>query len=110
MSKTKTESVVLAKKLGIGEIEALSEQLVPLLIAADEKITVNANEVESIDIAALQVLVAFSNSAARRSKTVHWTCSEGVVKEMAELCDLDRHLTLDTESEVIEDDGLCPVF
>ncbi len=101
--------IVLNRKLGIADVEDLSGLLAPVL-DTEQEIVVDASAVESIDIAALQVLVAFVNSATGHSRSVRWLCDSGVLRAMASLADIEHLLKLDETDESLEDDGLCPVF
>ena len=71
---------------------------------------VDASKVESIDTAALQLLVAFANSVRAQSRTVEWEEPSIVFREMTDLADLTQGLGIDDGTVIEEDDGLCPVF
>lgn len=101
--------VVLASQPGIKNIAELKEQLTAAL-GSGSAVTVDAAKVESIDTAALQLLVAFANSVRERSGTVEWKQPSTVFREMADLADLSRCLGIGEGSIADEDDGLCPVF
>ncbi len=103
--------VVLEASLGIQHAGELSERLVSAE-QLDSPVTIDAREVESLDLSILQLLIAFVNSAAKNSKSVDWKCGDGAVRRIAEMADLERHLKINEviEDEVVEDDGLCPVF
>lgn len=102
--------LVLEEKIGIQTISNLVERLESLL-SSDSKILIDASAVQYADIAALQVLTAFSNSARAQSRPIEWQCENSVLPRLCALADLDRHINFDAPAEVVEeDDGLCPVF
>ncbi len=101
--------VILDAKLGIENVAGLIDQLAPVL-SAEGAITIEVTKVESIDTAALQVLVAFANSARAQSRALEWRGSAGTLIESSELADLDRYLEVGTAPAEQENDGLCPVF
>ncbi len=102
-------SVVLASKPGIKNIAELKESLAAAHCATSA-VTVDVGKVESIDTAALQLLVAFANSVREQSRTVEWREPSTVFCEMANLADLSQCLGIGQGSIAEEDDGLCPVF
>ena len=63
--------IVLAKRATIGKIEELQEQL---SAALDQKsdVEIDASNVEAVDTASLQLLVAFVNSRWKQEKSVVW--------------------------------------
>lgn len=101
--------VVLDNQLGIKNIAELKEQLT-VAYNADSTVVVDAGRVESIDTAALQLLIAFANSARKQSRTVEWKQPSGAFQEMADLVDLSQCMGIDDNAVAEEDDGLCPVF
>ncbi len=103
------DPVVLDSQLEIKNIGSLVEQLLPLL-SRDGSVVIDAAKVESVDSAALQVLVAFANSARARALALEWRGTTSVLKEFSELADLDRYLDFRVAPVEVQDDGLCPVF
>lgn len=103
--------VILASALGIQNIYELTAQLAAAL-DAEGPITLDASNVDSLDTAAIQVLVAFANSVLAESRALQWLNPSHVTREHTELLDLDRFLGIDIDPApaVEEDDGLCPVF
>ena len=73
-------------------------------------VVVDASGVESIDTAALQLLVAFTNAIREQSRTIEWKEPSSEFRAMAELADLSRGLGIDDHVITEDDDGLCPVF
>ena len=102
-------SVVLASQPGIKNIAELKEALTAAHSAVSA-VTIDAGKVESIDTAALQLLVAFANSVRGQSRAVEWTEPSAVFCELADLADLGQRLGIGEGSIAEEDDGLCPVF
>lgn len=123
---------VLDKKLSIADVGELTDSLASLL-EDDKELVMDANSIESVDIAVLQVLVAFSNAALEKSKSVHWRSESGTFRESTVLAGVDSLFSFDApapnaegteasvekssfeeasdkELPVEEDDGLCPVF
>ena len=101
--------VVLASRPGIKNIAELKEQLTAAHGAASV-VVIDARKVESIDTAALQLLVAFANSVRALSRTVEWKEPSSVFRQMADLTDLTQRLGIGDGSVTEQDDGLCPVF
>ncbi len=101
--------VALDARLGIESIAALVNQLEPVL-SAEGPITIDAAKVDSVDSAALQVLIAFANSARAQSRALEWQGATGALVEFSELADLGRYLEISAVPTMEEDDGLCPVF
>jgi|GEM_PF-5057894 len=99
--------LVLDEKIGIQCVSSLVDRL-SVSLKSNAAIVIDAAAVTSVDIAALQVLVAFANSARSQSREVEWQCGDGALRQCAELSDLARHLWLDPVP--VADDGLCPVF
>ncbi len=101
--------LVLDRKVGIQNISDLVDNLSAVL-ESGARIVVDANSVQSADIAALQVLVAFANASGSRSREVEWKHDEGALQEFAELAGLAGDLRLSEAAINAEDDNLCPVF
>lgn len=115
-SDDQSGTVILGSTLSIQNIGELVDQLTAV-VGANGPITITAEEVTSVDTAGLQVLVAFSNSMRAQSRVVHWQDKTGVLREFAELADLDGCLEIGSDQSSTEavsaaqaDDALCPVF
>jgi len=85
--------IVLAARLTIQDIGVLKARLVEHC-QLDEPAVVDASAVETVDTAALQLLVAFANSMYSRSQTIEWREPSAVFTEMAMLADLSKPLDL----------------
>lgn len=101
--------VILANQPGIKNIAELKDTLTAAL-SSGSAITIDAGKVESIDIAALQLLVAFVNSAREQSRSFEWKEPSTAFCDMANLADLSRCLGIGDGCIAEEDDILCPVF
>lgn len=101
-------TVVLDSHHDIKTIAALREQL-DAAYAGDDDIVVDAAAVESMDTAALQLLLGFTNSVRKQSRTVRWDQVSESLRELADRTDLVSALELPDRSDE-DDDGLCPVF
>jgi len=101
--------VVLASRLNIKNIAELKESLLAAY-DADSTVVVDAGAVESIDTAALQLLVAFASSRRERSRAVEWHQPSSVFCEAAKMLDLRVPLGIGAGDVTKEDDGLLPVF
>ena len=108
-TKTDAGTVVLATHPGIKNTAEIKDQLAAAHSASSE-VVVDAGKVESIDTAALQLLVAFANSMRKESRTLEWRQTSTVFCEMADLLGLRESLGIVGASASEEDDGLCPVF
>jgi len=106
---SKDNLFVLDEKIGIQSIGNLVEQL-SVAFDGSSNVVIDANAVRSIDIAALQVLVAFANSAFGSSSNVEWRSDNGILRQYAELADLSQYLQFISNPVDAEGDGLCPVF
>lgn len=104
-AKPKAASPVLklSGRLSIRELGTLAEQL------ARQPETVDVAGLESVDTAALQLLVAYANSARRDDRGVAWTGREGALGSALTLAGLAHCIDFGTAS-ADEDDELCPVF
>ena len=100
-------SIVLDSRPDIKTIDELSKELGAAL-AADGEVVVEAAGVETIDTAALQLLVAFANSVRANSRSIRWNDASPALRELAELTDLASALGFEGAPD--EDDGLLPVF
>lgn len=105
----KAGPIILEEKLGIQNVASLVNRL-DALLKSDSEFVIDANAVESADMAALQVLVAFANSARAQSREINWKCDDGSLRQLARLSDLEQYLQFDATPAEAEDDGLCPVF
>jgi anti-anti-sigma regulatory factor len=105
--------VILSDRPCIKVIGELKDSLISAR-AAGAPIMIDASQVEGIDAATLQLLVAFVNSIRERALAIEWTGSSDAFRGMADLCDLSRHLGLALEppdtADVESADELCPVF
>ncbi len=113
----------LANRSSIKDLFTLRESLVAAHGEA-AVVAIDASEVETIDMAVLQMLVAFNNSLKKQDKAIQWQNPSDVFQDMAKLADLHQVLDIDsaifTETVAPEDvdggavedvdDGLCPVF
>lgn len=73
--------------------------------------TIDAGAVEQVDTAALQVLVAYANSARAAQRDVHWCKGAGKLPQALEQAGLKHIISFTcTSAAELMDDGLCPVF
>lgn len=100
-------TVVLDRHHDIKTIRELRERL-DTAYAAGGDIVLDGAAVESMDTAALQLLLAFGSSVRKQSRTVRWSEASAAMRELADRTDLGAALELPDGSD--EDDGLCPVF
>lgn len=101
--------LLLSARLGIQNVAELQEQMADIL-QAEGAVSVDAAKVESVDIAALQLIVAFANTVRAQARPFVWQGSNDTLLGFARLADLDQHLHGDTTAAEADDDGLCPVF
>ena len=102
--------VVLECSHSIRTITALRETLAQVHGEASA-VVVDASKVESIDTAALQLLVAFAKSRREQSRAVDWQKPSSVFCETATLLNLNEPLGIgENVMSEEEDDGLLPVF
>ncbi len=102
-----TETVVLDSHHDIKTIGALRERL-DAAYAGDGDIVLDAAAVESVDTAALQLLLGFANSVRKQSRTIRWDRVSEALRELADRTDLVS--ALDIPDGPDRGDGLCPVF
>ena len=100
-------TVVLDSHHDIKTIRELRERL-DTAYAAGGDIVLDGAAVESMDTAALQLLLAFGNSVRKQSRTLRWSEVSAAMRALAERTDLGAALEFPDGSD--EDDGLCPVF
>ena len=100
-------TVVLESHHDIKTIQELRERL-DTAYAAGGDIVLDGAAVESMDTAALQLLLAFGSSVRKQSRTVRWSEVSEAMRELADRTDLGTALELPDGSD--DDDGLCPVF
>ncbi len=107
-------SLDLPARVSIKDIHGLKESL-----SSDwsehESLLINAGEVDSIDTASIQLLVAAINSAKANDVKVGWSGVSEKLKDLASIVDLTRFLDLDSvvdsDSGAAEsEDDLVPVF
>ncbi len=100
-------TVILDRHHDIKTIQELRERL-DTAYAAGGDIVLDGAAVESMDTAALQLLLAFGSSVRKQSRTVRWSEVSEAMRELADRTDLGTALELPDGSD--DDDGLCPVF
>ena len=104
----RSKQLCLGQKNGIESVSMLVGQL-QSLCNRTKCISIDASQVTSIDTAALQVLIAYTNALYAKSRTVDWKSPSAAFHEAAEILDLKSALRLD-DDPAIDDDDLCPVF
>ncbi|MBX2868620.1 MAG: STAS domain-containing protein [Acidiferrobacterales bacterium] len=104
-----SEQIDLPIDLNISELTELQEMLVPHL-DSNAEIVINAENVRTADIAALQLLVSFINTLGAMGLEYLWLEPSSELKEIASLADVDNYLEFNANSVVINEDDLCPVF
>ncbi len=106
-------TVTLAHRPSIKDIAGLKQRLAAAC-EQNSTIVVDAEKVESIDTAALQLLAAFVNSIGQQANRIEWKNPSVIFCEMADLLDLSEHLGIGVgisgDSAGSTDDELCPVF
>lgn len=85
--------IVLESRLGIQNVSALKTRLSSHCQQGMPAI-IDASAVETVDTAALQLLVAFVNSLCSQAQTVEWRTPSSAFTEMAVLADLSGPLDL----------------
>lgn len=100
-------TVVLDCHHDIKTIRELRERL-DAAYAAGGDIVLDGAAVESMDTAALQLLLAFGSSVRKQSRTLRWSEVSEAMRELADRTGLGAALELPDDAD--EDDGLCPVF
>ena len=98
--------LALPARLGIKNVSEWKSELAGLL-KADCSIKIDASAVESIDTAALQLLVAFVSQLKQQARALEWQQPTDAFLQHAHLIDVARHLGLEARAD---DDDLCPVF
>ncbi len=106
--KAEKGAVVLQSRPCIKTIAELRDNLSAAKSESDD-VVIDAESVESIDMAVLQLLTAFTLSMRRHSASVSWQRPSSEFRELATLAGLGKHLKLDAEIDDA-DDTLCPVF
>ena len=101
--------VVLESSPCIRTIVVLRETLAQVHGEASP-VVIDASKVESIDTAALQLLVAFAKSRREQSRDVDLLDPSTVFCETATLLNLSEPLGIGGDVVTEEDDGLLPVF
>ena len=92
MSKTTLD---LPDNLTISTAEALHEELEPLLLK-DSDIEVNGGNVERVDTAGLQLILAFKNALAKRNLGFSWASFSEPLAGAAQQIGLTELLALDS--------------
>ena len=95
--------LTLSGKLSVKEAGTLAEQL------SAQPETVDAEALDSVDTAALQLLVAYANSARKAGRTVTWKGRDAALGEALALAGLAHCIEFDAAT-ASGDDELCPVF
>lgn len=92
-----TLTLDLPANLTIASAEAFYEELEPLLLK-DNDIVVNGKDVERVDTAGLQLILAFKNALSKRNLGFAWQqCSE-VLTDSARQIGLEKLLALDSST------------
>lgn len=105
-------TIELPARVSIKDIYTLKDTL-SCQWSEQKTMTIDAGEVDSIDTASLQLLVAAVNSAKTHDVTVAWKSVSDKLRDLAAIVDLSRFLNLDQvveEDNEEESDGLVPVF
>lgn len=87
----KPGALKLAAELNIKGVDDLKETLSTRL-ASGQPVRIDAGSVESVDTAALQLLLAFSRLHEMRSGELSWVKISDAFLESARLLDIDQHL------------------
>lgn len=91
---SKPRVLQLAKQCNIQGVADLKLKLAASLTPG-KPVGIDAGEVESVDTAALQLLVAFRRHSEAQSSTVSWVNTSAAFADAARLLDLDQHLGLE---------------
>lgn len=83
----------LDKELNIKGVVELKQKLAATL-KPGQPINIDTAAVNSVDTAALQLLVAFARHAKTQSSTISWVNTSAAFVDAAHLLDLDQHLGL----------------
>lgn len=75
-------------------IQNVSKRREDLLAIQSQEVTVNAKNISVIDTAGIQLLLSFYQSRKQQDKVTHWENVSPVLRELAELLDLDNQLEL----------------
>lgn len=90
---TKSLTIKLGGKLGIGQAQALKEELLDAL-SSGKDIQFDAAEVDKVDTSALQVFVAFFSAAQTSGTTAAWKANSEKIVSAAEYVGLKQYLRL----------------
>lgn len=90
-----SETLKLDSQLGIHSIGSLKDSLVAAL-SSGNPISIDAGGVESIDTAALQLLVAFARHSGASSREITWLEISDAFSEATRLLDLEQHLGIES--------------
>lgn len=85
----------LDKDITIQGVAALKEKLAATLTSG-EPVKIDAGAVETVDTAALQLLVAFARHSEAQSNAVNWVQTSDAFVDSARLLDLAQHLGLES--------------
>lgn len=88
-----SEPIVLDAIITIAEAAALKDQLLPHINRKGE-VCVDGSRVQSVDTAALQVLLAFVRALQGHGAVVHWTGVSEALLGTAELLGVASHIGL----------------
>ena len=84
--------------LKIADVKTLSERLDKALEAKRDYV-LNASQVETLDTATLQLLVAFVRQIRCQGTAVRWEATSAALRKGAALLDLEQHLELTITAE-----------
>ena len=85
--------IILDTIITIAEAAALKEQLLPH-VNREGEISIDGSRVESVDTAALQVLLAFVRSARAHGAVIRWTGISGALLNTAQLLGVAKLISL----------------
>lgn len=88
-------SLELPSNMTIASVEALHETMEPLVLEHQD-VVVKASEVERIDTAGLQLLLAFQQEITKHDLSVEWQEPSEALLEAATLIGLQKTLGLDS--------------
>ncbi|HTT07903.1 MAG TPA: STAS domain-containing protein [Gammaproteobacteria bacterium] len=87
--------ITLEPVITISEAAALKDQLLPHIGRSGE-IIIDGSRVESVDTAALQVLLAFVRSARAQGAIIRWSGISSALQNAAQLLGIARLISLQT--------------
>lgn len=101
--------IELGESLDLQNIENLHDKLKQSLSDSNDT-EVNVGQIESIDTAALQLLLAFSNDLRSKGKKLNWIGQSDEFNESIALLNLSSHIDIDPGVSTEEELDLCPVL